>query len=76
MLELARMSDPLSIPDDKRADGRVSLFEKPERPRSFWILIALIVGLNGWFDYYHPQAAVFGVVFLIGLVIFWGRQKR
>ena len=76
MLEWATMSDPLSIPDDKRAGGRVGLFEKPERPWSFWILIAIIIGLNGWFDYYHSQALLLDIILVIGLVIFSVRQKR
>ena len=70
------MSDPLSIPDDKRAGGRVSLFEKPERPWSFWILIAIIIGLNGWFDYYHPRGLLLDIILVIALVVIWGRQNR
>jgi hypothetical protein len=43
MLELVRMSDPLSIPDDKRAGtDRVSLFNAPERPLSFWTIVAIM----------------------------------
>jgi hypothetical protein len=76
MLELARMSDPLSIPDDKRADGRISLFDPPGRRWPLWIIIAIIVGLNLWFDYYHPLGRLFDIiVVVIGLVV-WGRQKR
>jgi hypothetical protein len=71
------MNDPLSIPDDKRAgSGRVSLFDPPERPWSFWIIISIIVGLNGWFDYYHPQAVLFDIIFVIALVVAWSRHKR
>jgi hypothetical protein len=68
MLESCVMSDPLSIPDDKRAgSGRVSLFDTPERSWPFWIIVVVAVVLNGWFDYYHPL----GILFDIIIVIIW-----
>jgi hypothetical protein len=66
MLEFVRMSDLLRIPDDKRAySGRISLFEAPERPLSFWIIVAIAIGLNVWFDYYHPSAIPIGIIIAI-----------
>jgi len=63
MLEFRAMSDPLSIPNDKRAgtaQRRLSDARR-EHPRSFWIIVAVIVVLNGWFDYYHPRGILFDV---------------
>jgi len=69
MLEFRSMSDPLSIPDDKRAgSGHISLFDwPPEHPWSFWVVVAVLVALNGWLDYYHPL----GILFDIIIVIIW-----
>lgn len=62
------MEDPLRIPDDKREGGGLSsLFERPERGWSFWIIVAVVVALNCWFDYYHPL----GILFDIIIVIIW-----
>jgi hypothetical protein len=64
------MNDPLSIPDDKRAGtGPVSLFDVRERPLSFWIIVAVIIGLNVWFDYYHPLGILFDVIIVIILAV-------
>jgi hypothetical protein len=65
MLEFRPMSDPLSIPDDKRASGFPSLFDP--HPWSFWIIVVVAVVLNGWFDYYHPL----GILFDIIIVTIW-----
>jgi hypothetical protein len=66
MLELVRMSDPLSIPHDKRAGtGRLSLFDARDRPLSFWIIVSVIIGLNVWFDYYHPLGILFDIIIVI-----------
>ena len=52
MLELRPMSDPLSIPDDKRAgSGRVSLFDTPDRSWFAWGIVVTVVILNVWYDY-------------------------
>jgi hypothetical protein len=69
MLESRRMSEPLRIPDDKRAgSGRGSLFDTPrEHPWSFWTIVIVIVVLNGWYDYYHPR----GILFDIVLIVIW-----
>jgi hypothetical protein len=66
------MSDPLSIPDEKRAgSGHTSLFDRPERPWSFWILVVVVVVLNGWFDYYHPLGILFDVI----VVVIWAAKS-
>jgi hypothetical protein len=62
------VSDPLSIRDNKRGSGVLSgLFESPDRGWSFWIIVALLVALNCWFDYYHPT----GILFDIFILIIW-----
>jgi hypothetical protein len=62
------MSDPLSIPEQKRGSGGLfGLFERPDRGWSFWIVIVVLVALNCWFDYYHP----FGILFDIIVLIVW-----
>lgn len=69
-------SELLKIPDDKRAGtSRVRLFDKPERSRLPWVLVPLVVVLNGWFDYYHPRGFLFDIIYVIALVVAWGRQK-
>ena len=61
------MSDPLTIPDDKRADGHVSLFDPPsKRHWSSWIFLAVLLGLNVWFDYYHfPLGILLDIIVLV-----------
>jgi hypothetical protein len=67
-------SDPLSIPDDKRAgSGRVRLFDTPERSWFLWIIVPVVAI---WFDYYHPQGVLFDIIFVIALVVAWSRHKR
>ena len=72
---IARMSDPLSFPYNKRAGGRVSLFDRSERPWTFWTMVAILIGLNGWFDYYHPLGLLFDIIIVIALVVVWARQS-
>ena len=68
MLELRPMSDPLSIPDDKRAgSGRVSLFDTPDRSWLVWTILVVAVILNVWYDYHHPL----GILFDIAILITW-----
>ena len=72
MLESHSMSDPLSIPDEKRAgSGHTSLFDRPERPWSFWVIVVVVVVLNGWFDYYHPLGILFDVI----VVVIWAAKS-
>lgn len=41
------MGDLLRIPDDKRGGGGLaSLFERPDRGWSFWIIVLVLVVLN------------------------------
>jgi hypothetical protein len=58
------MSDPLSIPDDKRAGN--GLFGPPEHSWTFWIVVVAGVTVNGWFDYYHPRGILFDII--IGII--------
>jgi len=66
MLEFRPMSDPLSIPDDKKVGSA-----RREHSCSFWIGVAVLVILNGWFDYYHPL----GILFDIIIVIIWAARS-
>jgi len=46
--------------------------EHPNPPRKIpaygWVLLALIVGLNLWYDYYHPLGWLFDVVIIIAVL--------
>ena len=65
------MDNPLSIPDDKRAgNGRVSLFDTPERPW-FVVFVVILLIINGCFDYYHPR----GILLDIIIVIAWAMKS-
>ena len=35
----------------------------------FWCIMAVIVPLNLWFDYYHPLGFLFDVIILVVLVV-------
>jgi hypothetical protein len=82
MLELRIMtmgdpSDPLSIPNEKRAgSGRVRLFDRPDRSWFRWVIGTVFVVLMVWFDYYHPPGILFDIILVIALVVIWGRQNR
>lgn len=67
------MSDPLTIPDDKRADSGHRILSDARRghPWPFWITVVVLVILNGWFDYYHPL----GILFDIIIVIVWAARE-
>ncbi len=61
MVESPEMSDPLSIPDDKRAgSGRVSLFDGPERSWLVWVVVVMFNGA-AWLLY-----VMAGMAFLFG----------
>lgn len=40
---------------------------RQEHPWSFWTLIAALVLVNGWWDYYHPSGILYDVI----IVIIW-----
>jgi len=62
------MDDPLRIPDDKReAGGLAGLFERPDRGWWIWIILASLLALNCWFDYYHPSGIFLDAI----IVIIW-----
>ena len=67
------MDDPLKIPDDKRGSGGlVGLFERSDRGWQVWIILATLVALNGWFDYYHPRGILLDVI----IVIIWAVRSH
>jgi hypothetical protein len=75
------MNDPLSIPDEKRADGRISLFDAPERSWLkrwwlIWVLGVVAVVLNGWFDYHHPLGLLFDILIVVILAVRFGIRSR
>ena len=35
----------------------------------FWVFILLVLGLNFWFDYYHPGGIVLDVIIVLALFI-------
>jgi len=37
-------------------------------------IIAVIVGLNVWYDYYHPLGLIFDAIILIVLAVRWTRK--
>jgi hypothetical protein len=39
--------------------------KRREHPWPFWTIVAVLVILNGWFDYYHPLGILFDVIILI-----------
>jgi len=78
------MSDPLSIPDDKRAGSGHRTLSKAQRERpwrrehpwSFWITIAVLVALNVWFDYHHfPIGIVLDVIIVLALFMGYGSVR-
>lgn len=76
-MSMSDPSDPLSIPDDKRAgSGRVRLFDRPKRSWFRWIIGTVFVTLMVWFDCYHPPGLLFDIILVIALVFVWGREKR
>jgi len=73
MLEFAPMSDPLSIPDGKRAgSGHRRLSDaRRKHPWTFWTTLVVVLALNGWYDYYHPVAILFDIIIVIILAAKW-----
>ena len=63
------VSDPPSIPDDKRAGrGLGRVFDwAPKHSWYFWMVVVAAVVLFVWFNYYHPT----GMLFEIILIIMW-----
>jgi hypothetical protein len=55
------------------ANGSSSPFE---RNRGFWWIVAVLVGLNLWFDYYHPLGFLFDIIILIVVIAKWPRTPR
>ena len=46
-------------------NSRSSFIEKLKtRPRSFWAFVLVILGLNIWWDFYHPLGILLDVVLL------------
>jgi hypothetical protein len=42
----------------------------------FWVLIATVVLLNVWYDYYHPLGIIFDVVFGVGVLVTYLNKSR
>jgi hypothetical protein len=41
----------------------------------FWLFIALVLGLNGLYDYYNPRGIVIDVIVVIVLIIAYFRSR-
>ncbi len=53
--------------------------ETPAKKRNWWVLgpfLAIILGLNFWYDYYRPLGIVYDAVILIVLAIMWASKKE
>ena len=73
MLEFRPMDDPLKIPEDKRGSGGLStLFERPDHGWWVWIVLAALLVLNGWFDYYHRVWILLDII----AVIIWAVRRN
>jgi hypothetical protein len=49
---------------------RNTLFDRLRgRSPLLWVFILLVLGLNFWFDYYHPRGIVFDVIVVLVLFI-------
>jgi hypothetical protein len=47
-----------------------------EHPRSFWTMVAVLVILNGWWDYYHPSGILYDVIIVIIWAVRSDRRSR
>ncbi len=42
----------------------------------FWVLIAAVVLLNSWYDYYHPLGIIFDVIIAAFLLVAYLNKSR
>ena len=54
--------------------GASSRFDKS--PAFWWIVVAVIVGLNLWYDYYHPGWLILDAIILIVVIVKWPRAPH
>jgi hypothetical protein len=47
-----------------------------ERGPGLWVIIAVIVGLNLWYDFYHPLGFFFDAIIVIVLIVKWPRGSQ
>jgi hypothetical protein len=53
--------------------------DNPAPKRNWWLLgpfLAIILGLNFWFDYYHPLGILLDIVILIVLIDRWTSRNK
>jgi membrane protein YdbS with pleckstrin-like domain len=55
------------------AKGPANQFEKSP---ALWWIVAVLVGLNLWFDYYHPVWLFIDAIVVIVLIVKWPRAPK
>ena len=58
------------------ATGTSKFENKFERSLALWWIVAVIVGLNLWFDYHHPLWIFVDAVIGIVLIVKWPRRPK
>jgi DNA-directed RNA polymerase subunit RPC12/RpoP len=48
---------------------------KPRSPVS-WVILAVLIALNVWYDYHHPLGIMFDVVLAVGLLIWYLSKSK
>lgn len=46
-----------------------------EKSPGLWVIVAVVVGINLWFDYYHPPGFILDGIILIVLLIKWASHE-
>jgi mannitol-specific phosphotransferase system IIBC component len=55
---------------------RASFFDRiRNRSPMFWLLVALMLGLNGLYDYYNPRGIVIDAIAAVVLIIAYFRYR-
>jgi hypothetical protein len=47
-----------------------------EKSLGVWVIIAVLVGLNLWYDWYHPLGFFFDAIIVIVLIVKWPRGPQ
>jgi hypothetical protein len=46
------------------------------RSPTFWVIVAVLLALNVWYDYHHPLGIMFDVVLAVGLLIWYLSKSK
>lgn len=41
-----------------------------------WVIVALLLALNVWYDYHHPLGIMFDVVLAVGLLVWYLSKSK